>query len=60
MGAEAVAAVDLPATARWLGHRLGVPGQLIRDAQPTTAILDLTHDLVETAGLNVTESVDGR
>jgi len=60
MGAEAVAAVDLPATARWLGQRLGVPGQLIRDAQPTTAILDLTHDLVETAGLNVMESVDGR
>jgi hypothetical protein len=31
LGPEAMAAVDLPATARWLGLRLGVPGQLIRD-----------------------------
>jgi hypothetical protein len=60
MGAEAVAAVDLPATARWLGDRLGVPGQLIRDIQPTTTFLDLTEDLVEAAGLDVTEPADDR
>jgi hypothetical protein len=58
MGAEAVAAVDLPATARWLGDRLGVPGQLIRDLQPITS-LDLTEDLVE-AGLAMTEPADDR
>jgi Bacteriophage head to tail connecting protein len=60
MGAEAVAAVDLPATARWLGDRLGVPGQLIRDIQPATALLDLTEDLVEVAGLDVMGSADDR
>jgi hypothetical protein len=34
LGAEAAAVIDLPATARWLGDRLGVPGQLMRDIQP--------------------------
>jgi Bacteriophage head to tail connecting protein len=58
MGADAVAAVDLPATARWLGHRLGVPGQLIRDAQLPITFVDLTEELVEAAGLEVTGSAD--
>jgi hypothetical protein len=31
MGADAASVVDRPATARWLGDRLGVPGHLIRD-----------------------------
>ena len=31
MGPQAVAVVDQPATARWLGDRLGVPGHLMRD-----------------------------
>ena len=31
MGAEAAGVVDQPATARWLGDRLGVPGHLMRD-----------------------------
>jgi hypothetical protein len=31
MGAEAASVVDRPATARWLGDRLGVPGHLMRD-----------------------------
>jgi hypothetical protein len=31
MGAQATGVVDQPATARWLGNRLGVPGHLIRD-----------------------------
>ena len=33
MGAQAVAIVDQPATARWLGDRLGVPGHLMRDLE---------------------------
>ena len=31
MGDEATAVVDVPAAARWLAERLGVPGQLVRD-----------------------------
>jgi hypothetical protein len=31
MGPQAAAVVDQPATARWLGDRLGVPGHLMRD-----------------------------
>jgi hypothetical protein len=58
MGAEAVAAVDLPATARWLGHRLGVPGQLIRDLPP--ALLDLAEELVSAPGLEAAEPTDDR
>lgn len=34
MGEDAMRVVDLPATAKWLGHSLGVPAQLIRDAEP--------------------------
>jgi hypothetical protein len=34
MGAEATSVIDVPATARWLGDRLGVPGQLMRDIEP--------------------------
>ena len=33
MGPQAAAVVDQPATARWLGDRLGVPGHLIRDVE---------------------------
>jgi hypothetical protein len=40
MGAEATAIVDVPAAARWLGERLGVPGQLIRDFESPLALLD--------------------
>lgn len=58
MGAEAVAAVDLPATARWLGDRLGVPGQLIRDADLPDALLQLTGNLVEAAGLELSDLTD--
>lgn len=31
MGPQAIGVVDQPATARWLGDRLGVPGHLMRD-----------------------------
>jgi hypothetical protein len=40
MGPEAVRTVDVPATARWLGDRLGVPGQLIRELEPLPMLLD--------------------
>jgi hypothetical protein len=50
MGAEAMATVDLPATARWLGDRLGVPGQLIRDIDLPTGLLELAEGLIESAG----------
>ncbi len=60
MGAEALAAVDLPATARWLGHRLGVPGQLIRDGQLPPTLFDLAEELVSAPGLEATERADDR
>lgn len=40
MGPEALRAVDLPATAQWLGHSLGVPGQLVRDTAPAEALIE--------------------
>ena len=40
MGAEATAVVDIPAAARWLGDRLGVPGQLIRDIELPQQLLN--------------------
>ncbi len=40
LGQEAMQAVDIPATARWLGERLGVPGQLVRDISPATEIIN--------------------
>jgi hypothetical protein len=40
MGDEATAAVDVPAAARWLAERLGVPGQLVRDLELPTALLE--------------------
>ncbi len=49
MGAEAMATVDLPATARWLGDRLGVPGQLIRDFELPTELLALADELIDPA-----------
>jgi hypothetical protein len=33
-------AVDIPATTRWLGERLGVPGQLIRDTSPVAELIN--------------------
>ena len=40
LGSEAMQAVDIPATARWLGERLGVPGQLVRDISPVTELIN--------------------
>lgn len=39
LGAEAMQAVNIPATTRWLGERLGVPGQLIRDLSPVDSLI---------------------
>jgi Bacteriophage head to tail connecting protein len=51
MGAQATGVVDHPATARWLGDRLGVPGHLIRDvdspvllAEAALAALEGVHE----------------
>jgi hypothetical protein len=53
MGAEATAVVDVPAAARWLGERLGVPGQLIRDVELPLALVDR---LEQPVGDSVTDS----
>jgi hypothetical protein len=52
MGPEATGVVDQPATARWLGDRLGVPGHLMRDvdspvllAEAALAALESGQDL---------------
>jgi hypothetical protein len=37
-----------------------VPGQLIRDIQPATALLDLTQDLVDVVGLDVMDPARDR
>ena len=39
LGPEAMQAVNVPATTRWLGERLGVPGQLVRDLSPITNLI---------------------
>jgi hypothetical protein len=43
LGEQAMQAVDVAATARWLAERLGVPGQLVRDLSPVT---DLISELI--------------
>ena len=59
MGAEATAVVDVPAAARWLGERLGVPGQLIRDAELPLALLDaLKQGVAESVAEQLAESLD--
>ena len=51
IGPQAAGVVDQPATARWLGDRLGVPGHLMRDvtapvllAETALAALERTRD----------------
>jgi hypothetical protein len=50
MGAEATAVVDVPAAARWLGDRLGVPGQLIRDLDLPSRLLDGLEQAIALSG----------
>jgi len=40
LGADAMQAVDIPATTRWLAERLGVPGQLVRDLSPVVNLIN--------------------
>jgi hypothetical protein len=47
MGDEATAVVDVPAAARWLAERLGVPGQLVRDLELPTALLEELEQAVD-------------
>jgi len=46
LGPEAMQAVDVPATTRWLAERLGVPGQLVRDLSP---VVNLINELLPAA-----------
>lgn len=57
LGPDAMRAVDLPATAKWLGHSLGVPGQLIRDAEPVASLL--SQLVGDTAAVHPPETGDG-
>ncbi|MCE2510387.1 MAG: head-tail connector protein [Alphaproteobacteria bacterium] len=45
-GPEGTAAVDLPAAVRWMGRKLGVPNQLIRE-EPTAALADMAQAVEE-------------
>jgi hypothetical protein len=57
LGPEALRAVDLTATARWLGHSLGVPAQLVRDHEPTATLLaEIIH---QAAAASPAETLDG-
>ena len=40
LGKEAQGVVDVRATALWLGERLGVPGQLVRDISPAVELIN--------------------
>lgn len=54
LGPEAMAAVDQPAAARWLGRTLGVPGELIREAPDMPAsdpMAQASRDAVAEAAL---------
>lgn len=59
MGPEAIQTVDIPTTARWLGERLGVPNQLIRDV-PVELLDRLEQALSGDAPDEATETVDER
>jgi hypothetical protein len=49
MGAEATAVVDVPAAARWLAERLGVPGQLVREIDSPQTLLDSLGQALQAA-----------
>ena len=58
LGPEAMQVVDLPATAQWLGHSLGVPSHLIRDSQLPSALLDQLSLMGEAAEAVFEETAD--
>jgi hypothetical protein len=49
MGPPAAAVVDQPATARWLGDRLGVPGHLMRDVEAPVLLAETALAALESA-----------
>ena len=49
MGPQGAAVVDRPATARWLGDRLGVPGHLMHDFEAPALLADVALAALETA-----------
>jgi hypothetical protein len=49
MGPQAAAVVDQPATARWLGDRLGVPGHLMRDVEEPMLLAEMALAALEGA-----------
>ena len=49
MGPQGAAVVDRPATARWLGDRLGVPGHLMRDFDAPALLADVALAALESA-----------
>lgn len=52
LGPAALATVDLPAAARWLGGRFGVPEELMRPAvEPPPAVDPLIEEALAAAGL---------
>jgi hypothetical protein len=57
MGPQAAGVVDQPATARWLGDRLGVPGHLMRDVE---APVLLAEALAALEGAQDTGAADAR
>ena len=60
LGAEAMQAVDVPATTQWLGHTLGVPSRLIRDSKLPSALVDQLELLDQAADEVLEESLDER
>jgi hypothetical protein len=50
MGPEAASVVDRPATARWLGDRLGVPGHLVRDLDSPALLAEAVLTALEAWG----------
>jgi hypothetical protein len=49
MGPQGAAVIDRPATARWLGDRLGVPGHLMRDVEAPALLADAALAALESA-----------
>lgn len=58
LGPDAMQAVDVPATAQWLGHTLGVPSRLVRDIPLPSAVADQL-DLLNRAADEIVGEVVG-
>ncbi|MBL6934030.1 MAG: head-tail connector protein [Alphaproteobacteria bacterium] len=49
LGPEALSAIDLPATVRWMGRSFNVPGELIREESSTDPVPELLEGLMAEA-----------